>query len=131
MLEEIADTMATRPVIISDMTVGQLAALLQRAMLALGVDNGPMHLAVAQGTPTLQIFGPTDPRIFGPWGKPEQHIVIASTHRCPTCPVIPCERLDFRPNELPAHPCVRLVSEQQVEEAIATLIQRQAEFSEK
>ncbi len=125
MLEEIAQNMITPPLIVTDATVGQLAALLKRASLVFGVDNGPLHLAVAQGTPTLQIFGPTDTHIFGPWGATQQHVVIASTHRCPTCPFIPCGRLDFRPDELAAHPCVRLVSEKQVQEAYAPLLQQQ------
>jgi ADP-heptose:LPS heptosyltransferase len=129
LLEAIAHNMnktSAPPVMLTDLTVGQLAALLGRASLVLGVDNGPLHLAVAQGTPTIQIFGPTDPRVFGPWGNPEQHIVIASTHRCPTCPAIPCGRLNFRPDELPQHPCVRLVAEQEVEAAIVTLMKKQA-----
>ncbi len=131
MLEEIAGSMTTPPVMMTDTTVGQLGVLLGRASLVLGVDNGPLHLAVAQGTPTVQIFGPTDPRIYGPWGDPEQHVVIASAHRCPTCPVIPCGRLDFRPDELSEHPCVRLVAEQEVEAAIVALMKKQAGFSRK
>jgi ADP-heptose:LPS heptosyltransferase len=122
MLEEIAQGTASPPFLLTDTTVGQLAALLKRARLVLGVDNGPLHLAVAQGTPTIHIFGPTDSRIFGPWGIPERHVVIASTYRCPTCPCIPCGRLDFAPDELAAHPCVRLVPEQQVEAAIAAIL---------
>ena len=118
MLEEIAEGMKHSALIVTDATVGQLAALLGRASLVAGVDNGPLHIAVAQGTPTVQIFGPTDPRVFGPWGSPEQHIVVASTYRCPTCPAIPCGRLDFSPEELPAHPCVRRVTEQEVLRAI-------------
>ena len=125
MLEEIARNMTISPLLVTDATVGQLAALLKRASLVLGVDNGPLHLAVAQGTPTLQIFGPTDAHIFGPWGLAQQHVVVASTHRCPTCPFIPCGRLDFRPDELAAHPCVRLVSEGQVQEAYSKLLQHQ------
>lgn len=121
MLEEIARGMKTAPLVLTDTTVGQLAALLKRALLVLGVDNGPLHLAVAQGTATLQVFGPTDPRIFGPWGTPERHSEIASTQRCPTCPVIPCGRLDFSAEELVQHPCVRRVREEQVLKAIATL----------
>ena len=121
MLEEIAQGMSSPPLLVTDATIGQLAALLGRACLVLGVDSGPLHLAVAQGTPTVQIFGPTDPRIFGPWGKVQKHIVLASTRRCPTCPTIPCGRLDFRPEELPAHPCVRLVAEQEVLAAIDKL----------
>jgi ADP-heptose:LPS heptosyltransferase len=30
-------------------------------------DSGPMHLAAALGVRTLGIFGPTDPRLFGPY----------------------------------------------------------------
>jgi ADP-heptose:LPS heptosyltransferase len=121
MLEDIAFAMSSPPILVTDGTLGQLAALLSRACLVLGVDSGPLHLAVAQGTPTVQIFGPTDARIFGPWGTPQKHIVIASTQRCPSCLTIPCGRLDFTPQELPAHPCVRVVSEQQVLAAIGTL----------
>lgn len=123
MLEEIAQGMTATPLLMTNMTVGQLAALLARAQLVLGVDNGPLHLATAQDTPTLRLFGPTDTHIFGPWGLPEQHIVIASTQKCPTCPTIPCGRLDFRPEELPSHPCVRVITEEQVEQAIMRMVE--------
>jgi len=125
MLEEIAKGMTSQPLLVTDVTVGQLAALLHRARLVLGVDSGPLHLAVAQGTPTIHIFGPTDPRIFGSWGAPERHIVIASTQRCPTCPGIPCGRLDFRAEEVAAHPCVRLIPEQLVEATITTILRKE------
>jgi ADP-heptose:LPS heptosyltransferase len=122
MLEEIARAMHESPLLLTDVTVGQLAALLGRASLVLGVDNGPLHLAVTQGTPTVSIFGPTDPRIFGPWGSPERHIVVASTHKCASCPAIPCGRLDFTLQELPQHPCVRLVTEEEVLAAVERVL---------
>ncbi len=122
LLAEIARDMTSPALMLTDLTVGQLAALLARALIVLGVDNGPLHLAVAQGTPTVQLFGPTDPHIFGPWGDPARHIVIASTQRCPSCPAIPCGRLDFTGQELPLHPCVRLIPEQRMEEAIKKLL---------
>ncbi len=121
MLEEIARGMTTPPVLVTDASVGQLAALLQRAQLVTGVDSGPPHLAVAQGTPSVHIFGPADPRIFGPWGAAEKHLVVAATQRCPTCPAIPCGRLDIPPEALADHPCVRLIPEQQVLDAISRL----------
>jgi ADP-heptose:LPS heptosyltransferase len=123
MLEEIAQGMKSAAVLVTDATIGQLAALLAGALIVLSVDSGPLHLAVAQGTPTVQLFGPTDPRIFGPWGIRERHIVLASTHRCPTCPAIPCGRLDFPAYALAAHPCVRLITEQQVLAAVGKLLQ--------
>jgi ADP-heptose:LPS heptosyltransferase len=122
MLEEISRSMQSPAVLVTDATIGQLAALQAKALFVLSVDSGPLHLAVSQGTPTIQLFGPTDPRIFGPWGKHEKHIVLASTHRCPTCANIPCGRLDFPPQEVADHPCVRLITEEQVLSAIDTLI---------
>jgi ADP-heptose:LPS heptosyltransferase len=100
--------------LVGETDVGTLAALLARADLALGVDNGPLHLATAQGAPTVRIYGPTDTRVFGPWGDPALHIVLQARQPCPGCPMIPCGRLDWPPEELPAHPCVRAVSTEEV-----------------
>jgi len=121
MLEEIAQHMSQPATVISDTTVGQLAALITRAQLVLGVDNGPLHIAAAQNTPSLRLFGPTDTHIFGPWGDPKRQRVLAATEPCPGCPLIPCGRLDFGPEELLDHPCVRRISEQQVEQEVQRL----------
>jgi ADP-heptose:LPS heptosyltransferase len=54
-----------------DMTAADLlttAALMARADLFVGNDSGMMHLAAAAGAPTLGLFGPTDERLYGPWG---------------------------------------------------------------
>jgi ADP-heptose:LPS heptosyltransferase len=40
-------------------TMMQLAALCRRAALFVGSDTGPMHLAVAVGTPTISMHGPS------------------------------------------------------------------------
>ncbi len=44
-----------------------LPALIKRADWVITNDSGPMHLAAALGVRVLGIFGPTDPRIFGPY----------------------------------------------------------------
>jgi len=44
------------------------AALLERTTLFVGNDSGLMHIAAAVGAPTLGLFGPTDERLYGPWG---------------------------------------------------------------
>jgi ADP-heptose:LPS heptosyltransferase len=124
LLETIAHEMETKPLLVTDATVGQLSALLGRARLALGVDSGPLHLATAQDTLTLRLFGPTDTHIFGPWGVPSRHVIITSQQRCADCPAIPCGRLDFRPEELAQHPCVRLITEEQVCSEITKLLER-------
>lgn len=45
------------------------ARLASRAALFVGADTGPTHLAAAAGTPTVALFGPTDPARFGPVGS--------------------------------------------------------------
>jgi ADP-heptose:LPS heptosyltransferase len=131
MLEEIAQKMVSPPILISDATVGQLAALLKRAKLVLGVDSGPLHLAVSQDTLSVRLFGPTDARIFGPWGDCARHHVIASTQRCPGCPAIPCGRLDFRPDELKAHPCVRVIEIDHIVDDAARLLKQNPQTTSK
>jgi ADP-heptose:LPS heptosyltransferase len=110
LVEEVAHEITPTPVLVTDASIGQLAALLARATVVLTVDNGPGHIAAAQDTPSVHLFGPTDPHIFGPWGSEERHLVLAATERCQSCPAIPCGRLDFSDDELPAHPCVRNIS---------------------
>jgi ADP-heptose:LPS heptosyltransferase len=118
--------------LIGETDVGRLAALLARADLALGVDNGPLHLATAQGTPTVRLYGPTDPRVFAPWGEPRLHKIVQAQQPCAGCAAIPCGRLDWSPEELPAHPCVRSLSVEEVLAAAEALLnQRMAKQEEK
>jgi ADP-heptose:LPS heptosyltransferase len=44
-------------------------ACLKRARLFIGNDSGLMHLAAAAGAPTLGLFGPSDDRLYAPWGE--------------------------------------------------------------
>jgi ADP-heptose:LPS heptosyltransferase len=53
---------------IENCPLGKLAALLSHASLYLGNDSGITHLAGACGVPTIALFGPTDPLIWGPRG---------------------------------------------------------------
>jgi ADP-heptose:LPS heptosyltransferase len=43
-------------------------ACLKRARLFIGNDSGLMHLAAAAGCPTVGLFGPSDDRLYAPWG---------------------------------------------------------------
>jgi len=44
-----------------------LPALLAKADWVISNDSGPMHLSAAMGLKTVGLFGPTDPRFFGPY----------------------------------------------------------------
>ena len=69
-------------------SLGELAALFGRCALVLGVDNGPLHLAVSQNTPTIHLFGPGDHGRFGPWGAADRHVVLRSGLWCSPCGVL-------------------------------------------
>jgi heptosyltransferase-3 len=45
----------------------QVACLISRAALYVGPDTGTTHLAAATGTPTIALFGPSNPVRWGPW----------------------------------------------------------------
>ncbi|HUI96076.1 MAG TPA: glycosyltransferase family 9 protein [Xanthobacteraceae bacterium] len=45
----------------------ELAALLAHARVYVGPDTSVTHLAAASGCQTVALFGPTDPRLWGPW----------------------------------------------------------------
>jgi ADP-heptose:LPS heptosyltransferase len=47
--------------------LGPLMALLRNAACIVGGDTGPLHLAIALGTPAVALFGPTDPARNGPY----------------------------------------------------------------
>ncbi|PDW02663.1 glycosyltransferase family 9 protein [Candidatus Viridilinea mediisalina] len=92
-------------------SVGQLAALLGRAALVLGVDSGPLHLAVSQGVPTRHLYGPSDHLRFGPWGDPQRHQVIRADLACSPCGVFAaCPRATLGPECMAAISPERVVS---------------------
>ncbi len=43
-------------------------AALAKARLFIGNDSGLMHLSAAAGAPTIGLFGPSDERLYAPWG---------------------------------------------------------------
>jgi len=46
---------------------GELTGLLARARVFVGPDTSVTHLAAAANCPTIALYGPTDPRLWGPW----------------------------------------------------------------
>lgn len=47
----------------------ELSGLLAGACVFVGPDTSVTHLAAAVGCPTIALFGPTDPRLWGPWPR--------------------------------------------------------------
>lgn len=71
------------PSLAGRLTLKELAAMLARARLFIGMDSAPMHMAAAMGTPVVALFGPSGADIWGPWRVPSR--VIASDHSCRPC----------------------------------------------
>ncbi|SDF68596.1 glycosyltransferase family 9 protein [Sporolituus thermophilus] len=97
-------------------TLLELAALLARCRVVLTGDTGPLHMAVALGVPTVSIFGPTDPRKYGP--LPPGHIILQGEAGCAPCHKKACRHQDVR--------CLRSVTP---EAAIAAVRQQLAAYS--
>jgi heptosyltransferase-3 len=59
----------------------ELSALIRDARVYVGPDTAVTHLAAATGTPVVALYGPTDPRIWGPWpvGGPDRPWEAAGT----------------------------------------------------
>ncbi|MBD3346298.1 MAG: hypothetical protein GF401_14680 [Chitinivibrionales bacterium] len=60
-----------------------VAAFLSQCTLFIGNDSGIAHLAGAVGCPGVVIFGPSDPRIWKPFGAPLS--IVQSTCLCSPC----------------------------------------------
>lgn len=90
-----------------------LIALLKRIDLLVTVDSGPMHLAAAIGTPLVALFGPTDPRLVGPYGG--SGVVLRVPLPCSPCSKRRCV---IEANRL----CMHSISVEEVVDAASTFL---------
>jgi len=75
MTEEIVAAMDHPAELIPDTpSMKSLGCLLSRSDLVIGGDTGPVHLASVLGVPTITILGPTDSRLYHPYGYPERGV---------------------------------------------------------
>ncbi len=65
------------------MDLAVFGAVLEQLHVLVTGDTGPMHLAAAVGTPIVAIFGPSDPRRYGPLSKRAR--VITADLWCRPC----------------------------------------------
>ncbi|KVU43322.1 glycosyl transferase family 1 [Burkholderia ubonensis] len=52
---------------VGQLSLAESAEMIRRARLYVGPDTSATHIAAATGTPTLALFGPSDPVRWGPW----------------------------------------------------------------
>ncbi|MCY3946460.1 MAG: glycosyltransferase family 9 protein [Anaerolineaceae bacterium] len=120
LVQEIIGQMTTSGLDLAGKTeLGELAACYERAIMVLGPDSGPLHLAASVGTPTVSLYGPADPVEFGPWGPAGKHKLLTSPIACR-----PCRILDWGEDDLAWHPCLADITVDQVVDAAHSLQDR-------
>jgi heptosyltransferase-2 len=91
-------------------TLAESAALLQKCEISVGGDSGLTHMSRALGVPTVLIYGPTDPRMHT---FSEKTKVLTAKVKCR-----PCSRHGQRKCPERHHDCMRLVSPENVLDAL-------------
>ena len=98
--------------VIFNPSLSRLKQILLQAKIFLGNDSGVTHLSAFLGVPTLAIFGPTSPHIWGPQGKRVK--IIYREYPCSPCSDTQREKCrDF--------PCLQDISAEDVAEIISVL----------
>ena len=69
--------------------IRELAGILKRSRLLITNDSAPLHLGCAAGAKVLAIFGPTDPKKYGPTGEFDMYITKKLS--CSPCEAAECK----------------------------------------
>jgi len=69
-VDSLAATFTAKPLnLAGELDFRRLSLLISRAQLYVGPDTVTTHLAAATGTPTVALFGPSNPVKWGPWPR--------------------------------------------------------------
>jgi 3-deoxy-D-manno-octulosonic-acid transferase/heptosyltransferase-1 len=90
------------------------AYLYAKCTMLVSTDTGPMHMAAAMGCPVVALFGPTDRKRTGPYGK--THVVIGADLSCSPC---------FR-KQCDEPVCMTDISVDRVFEAVQTIFKKRS-----
>jgi len=64
-------------------SIRSAAALIEKASVIIANDGGLVHIAHAVNTPVIGIYGPVDPKVYGPY--PHSSKVLTITNQGPVC----------------------------------------------
>jgi heptosyltransferase-3 len=114
---------------------GETADLLRGAALYVGPDTATSHLAAACGTPAVVLFGPTDPRLWGPLprgGLDSPYAPVAASQRRgnvlllqqPSLSCVPCQREGCERHRQSFSACLDALSVTSVIEAAQAVLDR-------
>jgi ADP-heptose:LPS heptosyltransferase len=95
------------------LSLAELAAVLDRAEVVVVPNTGPAHLAAAVGTPVVSLFAPVVPaERWAPYGVPR--VLLGDQHA-------PCRNTRMRICSVPDHPCLSSIHPDEVVAAVAEL----------
>lgn len=119
--------------LVGQLSFGESAEMIRRAKVFVGPDTGATHVAAATGTPTVALFGPSDPVRWGPWpkgwpagsnpwplvgsGRRNNVYLLQGEAACVPCKQEGCERHLDSPSE-----CLTTLSADRVIGAVADLL---------
>jgi heptosyltransferase III len=103
--------------LLGELTLTEWAAVVAKAQLFIGVDSAPMHMAAAQGTPSIALFGPTGFQNWRPWEVKNEVLV----HDCP-CSRDRQAHCDWKTTRA----CMKAISLEEVKNAVDKLVARKS-----
>lgn len=84
MVQEAVSLMKTTPVVATGcFRIGELAAAMRRCSLIITNDSGPMHVAISQKVPIVAMYGPSSPKLYGPYTK--DALIVTAEPPCLGC----------------------------------------------
>lgn len=84
MVKEATAFMTTKAIIATGcFTIGQLAAAMKRCSLIITNDSGPMHVAISQKVPIVAMYGPSSPKLYGPYTA--KATIVTAVPPCTGC----------------------------------------------
>ncbi len=84
LVEATTSQMKSSPIIATGVfSLGELAAAMRRCSLIITNDSGPMHVAISQRVPIVALYGPSSPKLYGPYT--ERATVVTAQPPCPDC----------------------------------------------
>lgn len=86
----------SRIMAIGDFSLSELRALVHRAVLFIGGDSGPAHVAATSLVPIVTLYGPTLPERSAPW-RPAT--LLAEAVDTPGLPCRPCDQRVCEPGD--------------------------------
>jgi ADP-heptose:LPS heptosyltransferase len=116
-ISEIAQTSGRKCGVATNLSIGQLAALMDRSEMFIGNDSGPMHIASALGKPVVAFFGPSDPKIWAPWNNKGKVI---------NAPVMDCMPCDQKGCHLVPDHCMSKIKVGKIKRAVGSILKSSA-----